>query len=128
MFFMNFHLNFHRAIRSRRIHKCLIPTCRRGKQNQKIALNFIKLIFSLKRCPSWCDRILMTKAAKHLMESDEEVSYCVIGEDVCMGDHKVIFNETIFLTFDFSFSLFFPRSHAAGIIKISNKNKPRYSQ
>jgi inositol polyphosphate 5-phosphatase INPP5A len=44
------------------------------------------------RCPAWCDRILLSPAAKALLdESEEEVSkiYGIIGENVCMGDHKV---------------------------------------
>lgn len=42
------------------------------------------------RCPAWCDRILMSKAAKKLMGDEEYYQYGIIGADTCMGDHKVI--------------------------------------
>lgn len=52
------------------------------------------------RCPAWCDRVLMSATARDLfvlggeevidgdatMRADE---YDVIGDAVCMGDHKV---------------------------------------
>lgn len=43
------------------------------------------------RCPAWCDRILMSPAAKDLIVDNNFSSkdYNVIGEDLCMGDHKV---------------------------------------
>uniref|UniRef100_A0A1A9W6N5 inositol-polyphosphate 5-phosphatase n=1 Tax=Glossina brevipalpis TaxID=37001 RepID=A0A1A9W6N5_9MUSC len=44
------------------------------------------------RCPSWCDRILMSPQAKQII--DEKFSpniYNIIGENVCMGDHKPIY-------------------------------------
>ncbi|KAL9898989.1 inositol polyphosphate-5-phosphatase A isoform 1-T1 [Glossina fuscipes fuscipes] len=44
------------------------------------------------RCPSWCDRILMSPQARRII--DEEFSpniYNIIGENVCMGDHKPIY-------------------------------------
>ncbi|CAN7938732.1 unnamed protein product [Ixodes hexagonus] len=47
------------------------------------------------RCPAWCDRILLSKAARALVYTgtDESgkppVAYQVMGADVCMGDHKV---------------------------------------
>lgn len=40
------------------------------------------------RCPAWCDRILMNPTAKGLMV-DQPAEYKMIGNDVCMGDHKV---------------------------------------
>lgn len=43
------------------------------------------------RCPAWCDRILMCLCAKDLI-IDHNFSahdYNIIGENVCMGDHKV---------------------------------------
>ncbi|XP_030081603.1 inositol polyphosphate-5-phosphatase A isoform X2 [Drosophila hydei] len=42
------------------------------------------------RCPSWCDRILMSPQVKDIIESDEW-KYDMIGESVCMGDHKPIY-------------------------------------
>lgn len=46
------------------------------------------------RCPGWCDRILMDPTAKDLIvdENFSSKDYNVIGEDMCMGDHKVSFN------------------------------------
>lgn len=51
------------------------------------------------RCPSWCDRVLVSPAAKLLLsndgtdesteDSDNSVVYSIIGENICMGDHKV---------------------------------------
>ncbi|XP_051780170.1 inositol polyphosphate-5-phosphatase A isoform X1 [Erpetoichthys calabaricus] len=50
------------------------------------------------RCPSWCDRVLMSQSAKILIyrEPEEEcenngVAYNTIGSNVCMGDHKPVF-------------------------------------
>lgn len=46
------------------------------------------------RCPSWCDRIFLSVAAKDLIEHDQSFNaatdYNVIGDTICMGDHKVI--------------------------------------
>ncbi|KAL7740185.1 hypothetical protein ACLKA6_003891 [Drosophila palustris] len=42
------------------------------------------------RCPSWCDRILMTPQIKDIITSSE-YKYDIIGESVCMGDHKPIY-------------------------------------
>ena len=42
--------------------------------------------FLNKRCPGWCDRVLVTDA---LQQSTESQSYQLVGRDVCMGDHKV---------------------------------------
>lgn len=44
------------------------------------------------RCPAWCDRILMNSVAHGLIvggEDDRPQEYGVIGDTVCMGDHKV---------------------------------------
>lgn len=43
------------------------------------------------RCPAWCDRILMDPTAKDLIvdENFSSKDYNIIGEDMCMGDHKV---------------------------------------
>ncbi|XP_056617120.1 inositol polyphosphate-5-phosphatase A-like [Triplophysa dalaica] len=47
------------------------------------------------RCPSWCDRILMSTRAKDLLlksESDEKsITYDHMGPNVCMGDHKPVY-------------------------------------
>ncbi|XP_032296672.1 inositol polyphosphate-5-phosphatase A isoform X3 [Drosophila virilis] len=42
------------------------------------------------RCPSWCDRILMAPQIKDIIKSDEW-KYDMIGQTVCMGDHKPIY-------------------------------------
>ncbi|XP_064546977.1 inositol polyphosphate-5-phosphatase A isoform X1 [Drosophila montana] len=42
------------------------------------------------RCPSWCDRILMAPQVKDIIKSDEW-KYDMIGQTVCMGDHKPIY-------------------------------------
>ncbi|XP_069937797.1 inositol polyphosphate-5-phosphatase A isoform X1 [Cherax quadricarinatus] len=43
------------------------------------------------RCPSWCDRIILNKAAKTLIDaSGGKVTYNLIGQSTTMGDHKVI--------------------------------------
>uniref|UniRef100_A0A182QUI2 inositol-polyphosphate 5-phosphatase n=1 Tax=Anopheles farauti TaxID=69004 RepID=A0A182QUI2_9DIPT len=52
------------------------------------------------RCPAWCDRILISPAARKLIceanesvgdgaDGAEPVSYGIIGANVCMGDHKL---------------------------------------
>lgn len=45
----------------------------------------------LTRCPAWCDRILMSPAAKDLINdcTFSSFQYNTIGNDTCMGDHKV---------------------------------------
>ncbi|XP_037946916.1 inositol polyphosphate-5-phosphatase A isoform X2 [Teleopsis dalmanni] len=45
------------------------------------------------RCPAWCDRILMSPEAKHLIMEDLNSSYLydIVGRNVCMGDHKPIY-------------------------------------
>ncbi|KAK3565724.1 hypothetical protein QTP86_014185, partial [Hemibagrus guttatus] len=44
------------------------------------------------RCPSWCDRILMSHSAQDVIyrskDGDSNVVYNVLGQKVCMGDHK----------------------------------------
>lgn len=40
------------------------------------------------RCPAWCDRILMSPQVNEIIQSDDW-TYGMIGEAVCMGDHKV---------------------------------------
>uniref|UniRef100_A0AAY5KXK8 inositol-polyphosphate 5-phosphatase n=1 Tax=Esox lucius TaxID=8010 RepID=A0AAY5KXK8_ESOLU len=45
------------------------------------------------RCPSWCDRILMSHTAKDVIhrsnDGESRVVYNALGPNVCMGDHKV---------------------------------------
>uniref|UniRef100_A0A182MV50 inositol-polyphosphate 5-phosphatase n=1 Tax=Anopheles culicifacies TaxID=139723 RepID=A0A182MV50_9DIPT len=60
------------------------------------------------RCPAWCDRILVSPAARKLIcddvpdsrredgkqgdaPGDPTVSYGIIGANVCMGDHKPVY-------------------------------------
>ncbi|KAH8417028.1 hypothetical protein KR222_001772 [Zaprionus bogoriensis] len=42
------------------------------------------------RCPSWCDRILMTPQVQDIIQSNDW-KYDMIGESACMGDHKPIY-------------------------------------
>lgn len=45
-----------------------------------------------KRCPAWCDRILMNDAAARLVQqTPTAASYSMMGKDVCVGDHKPIY-------------------------------------
>lgn len=41
------------------------------------------------RAPAWCDRVVMSEAAMDLARVGNP-TYSVIGEDVCMGDHKPV--------------------------------------
>ncbi|XP_058445359.1 uncharacterized protein LOC131426547 [Malaya genurostris] len=54
------------------------------------------------RCPAWCDRILISPAARKLIDEGRENgkaqtaavakdTYGIIGETVCMGDHKPVY-------------------------------------
>nr|XP_022287753.1 type I inositol 1,4,5-trisphosphate 5-phosphatase-like isoform X2 [Crassostrea virginica] len=45
------------------------------------------------RCPSWCDRILMSHSAKNIIVNDDKhkPKYDVIGRETCMGDHKPVY-------------------------------------
>ncbi|XP_055543815.1 uncharacterized protein LOC129729326 [Wyeomyia smithii] len=54
------------------------------------------------RCPAWCDRILISPAARKLIDEERENgkaqsgivpkgTYGIIGESVCMGDHKPVY-------------------------------------
>ncbi|XP_055321826.1 inositol polyphosphate-5-phosphatase A isoform X2 [Sitodiplosis mosellana] len=49
--------------------------------------------YMLTRCPAWCDRILMSPAAKNLINDNNfsSLHYNTIGNNVCMGDHKPVF-------------------------------------
>ncbi|XP_020817353.1 type I inositol 1,4,5-trisphosphate 5-phosphatase isoform X1 [Drosophila serrata] len=42
------------------------------------------------RCPAWCDRILMSPQVHEIIRNDEW-TYGMIGEGVCMGDHKPVY-------------------------------------
>lgn len=60
------------------------------------------------RCPAWCDRILMSPAAKNLIIDNtfSSSNYNTIGDDICMGDHKVMFQhkfEYIYVNFTYIF-------------------------
>ncbi|XP_069038905.1 inositol polyphosphate-5-phosphatase A [Lepisosteus oculatus] len=47
------------------------------------------------RCPSWCDRILMSHSASDIIhrvqDGESSVVYNTLGPNVCMGDHKPVF-------------------------------------
>ncbi|XP_068597547.1 inositol polyphosphate-5-phosphatase A-like [Brachionichthys hirsutus] len=47
------------------------------------------------RCPAWCDRVLLSAAARDLVlkpdDEDKSVVYDNIGPTACMGDHKPVF-------------------------------------
>ncbi|XP_029915878.1 inositol polyphosphate-5-phosphatase A isoform X1 [Myripristis murdjan] len=47
------------------------------------------------RCPSWCDRILMSHTAQDSIhtgdDGEKSVVYNTLGPNVCMGDHKPVF-------------------------------------
>ncbi|XP_044744013.1 inositol polyphosphate-5-phosphatase A, partial [Chrysoperla carnea] len=43
------------------------------------------------RCPSWCDRILISNTAKSIINEKTNVEYNMIGLNTCMGDHKPIY-------------------------------------
>lgn len=54
--------------------------------------------YMLTRCPAWCDRILMSPAAKNLINDNNfsSLHYNTIGNNVCMGDHKVNYYSCFF--------------------------------
>lgn len=49
-------------------------------------------IFMHTRCPSWCDRVLLSKMALNLVQQKDvhDVEYKMIGKDICTGDHKPV--------------------------------------
>lgn len=50
--------------------------------------------YSETRCPAWCDRILLNQNLKCQIESQQTSSatvYDMMGENICMGDHKPIY-------------------------------------
>uniref|UniRef100_A0A0K8WHV3 inositol-polyphosphate 5-phosphatase n=1 Tax=Bactrocera latifrons TaxID=174628 RepID=A0A0K8WHV3_BACLA len=42
------------------------------------------------RCPSWCDRVLMS-AQMNEITTNRNTSYNLIGDNICMGDHKPVY-------------------------------------
>lgn len=62
------------------------------EENSELPTNYMST-----RCPSWCDRVLISPAAKKLIVDDGETEsenrpiYGIIGDSICMGDHKVSF-------------------------------------
>ncbi|RXG50703.1 Type I inositol 1,4,5-trisphosphate 5-phosphatase, partial [Armadillidium vulgare] len=43
------------------------------------------------RCPSWCDRVILSQSAKDLIDQEsKEVYYDIIGLESRMGDHKPV--------------------------------------
>lgn len=45
--------------------------------------------YMLTRCPSWCDRVLLSHSAKNLILDSNKIKYGLMGTEICMGDHKV---------------------------------------
>lgn len=43
------------------------------------------------RCPSWCDRVLVSHTVSDLLSQSDPAQYDVIGRSVCTGDHKPVF-------------------------------------
>ncbi|CAG0914241.1 unnamed protein product [Notodromas monacha] len=43
------------------------------------------------RCPSWCDRVLLSHSARLLVDDMGSIIYDIIGFDTCTGDHKPVF-------------------------------------
>ncbi|CAG2053791.1 unnamed protein product [Timema podura] len=46
------------------------------------------------RCPSWCDRVVLSSSAKSLVNNILEpgsVEYGLVGPNTCMGDHKPVY-------------------------------------
>ena len=42
------------------------------------------------RCPAWCDRVILNKNLKEKLDKHStNIQYDMIGEKICMGDHKV---------------------------------------
>eukprot|EP00051_Salpingoeca_urceolata_P033881 m.22630 g.22630 ORF g.22630 m.22630 type:complete len:409 (+) comp6885_c0_seq2:340-1566(+) len=46
--------------------------------------------FLTKRCPGWCDRVMVTKKLHDELSAKGPVWYGLLGVDVCMGDHKPV--------------------------------------
>uniref|UniRef100_A0A1Y1KFE9 inositol-polyphosphate 5-phosphatase n=1 Tax=Photinus pyralis TaxID=7054 RepID=A0A1Y1KFE9_PHOPY len=47
--------------------------------------------YMVTRCPSWCDRVLLSHSAKHLVNEKGFIEYGLIGRSTCMGDHKPVY-------------------------------------
>ncbi|XP_063233437.1 uncharacterized protein LOC134537094 isoform X2 [Bacillus rossius redtenbacheri] len=59
------------------------------EENEKGAKHYMQT-----RCPSWCDRIVLSSTAKSLVRGisdSSSVEYGIIGSDTCMGDHKPVY-------------------------------------
>eukprot|EP01147_Barroeca_monosierra_P010289 gene10289-2435_t len=56
--------------------------------------------FLTKRCPAWCDRILMTEAAMQLITPVGDNAYDLVGRNVCTGDHKKVHPENEILMWE----------------------------
>lgn len=87
------------------------------------------------RCPAWCDRILMSPAAKNLIVDNTYSSsnYNTIGDDICMGDHKVMFHTHIrtkrmkFMLYSISISTNFLSSFLANVYKTTHIHTQTHS-
>ncbi|KAF2902035.1 hypothetical protein ILUMI_04134 [Ignelater luminosus] len=47
--------------------------------------------YMLTRCPSWCDRVLLSHTARQLVCENNNVQYGLMGSNACMGDHKPVY-------------------------------------
>nr|XP_018899008.1 PREDICTED: uncharacterized protein LOC109031743 isoform X1 [Bemisia tabaci] len=50
--------------------------------------------YTTTRCPAWCDRVVLSSAAKNLIHEiskDGSVEYELMGKQTCMGDHKPVY-------------------------------------
>ena len=41
------------------------------------------------RCPAWCDRIVFSHDLNDSITSSPSPVYDMVGQNACMGDHKV---------------------------------------
>ncbi|XP_028391529.1 type I inositol 1,4,5-trisphosphate 5-phosphatase-like [Dendronephthya gigantea] len=49
-----------------------------------------KPLYLEKRCPSWCDRVLLTHNCKEIILEKHLAKYDLDGLNTCMGDHKPV--------------------------------------
>lgn len=56
------------------------------EENEKGAKRYMQT-----RCPSWCDRVILSYTAKSLICNPNTVEYGLMGINTCMGDHKPVF-------------------------------------